>query len=204
MFMCAISFNHTTLKLFCQLPPLDCYLLEGQGSDSSSLPPELHLAKGRISLHVGWLKCIRNLYLWSVMLGQWFLSYELHTLSISELLNKLMSVLASSEYKPVKYVNICCEHKSTLKNTVLKVTLGLIIGIFNSILATVNIKWTFLLWENFVLGKWHETVSIIVLWFRSGMQCDKSVCYQILLKYWNLQKSYVWNVFRKASKLCLW
>lgn len=97
------------------------------------------------------------------MLGQWFLSYELHTLSISELLNKLMSVLASSEYKPVKYVNICCEHKSTLKNTVLKVTLGLIIGIFNSILATVNIKWTFLLWENFVLGKWHETVSIIVL-----------------------------------------
>lgn len=53
-------------------------------------------------------------------LGHWFSSCELHVLRINGLPNELMSVLASSEYKPVKYINIFNEHKSTLKEQLSK------------------------------------------------------------------------------------
>lgn len=120
-----ILFNRTTLKLFyLSVAPTGLWTLGGPGCDHSSLPPELCLAESKMVLNISWLKCVRYLYLWSVTPGQWFSSCELHILRISELMNELMSVLVSSEYKAVRYINICSEQK-WISKTVFKVMLGI-------------------------------------------------------------------------------
>lgn len=62
------------------LSPLDCERLEGQGSGYSSYLQ--NCSSRRILLPIDWLKCVRCLYLSSVILDQWFLPWELHMLKI--------------------------------------------------------------------------------------------------------------------------
>lgn len=64
------------------------------------------------------------------------------------------------------------------KNTFLEVNLVLVIGIFNSIVAMINIKWTSLLGENFVFRKWYETV---LLNHSAVTQVRNEACHKCLL-----------------------